>query len=86
MRRIFLVLVLALVVSVVVGAGVASATHSKGKGPKKDFANGTGQVETATLDQQIIHVNAQSKAKKKRLGWIVEHTTDGWYRASLQSV
>ena len=73
MRRI--ILVLALVVSLVVGAGVANATHSGGKGLKKDFANGTGQVETATLDQQI-HVNAQSKAKKNRLGWIVEHTTD----------
>jgi hypothetical protein len=53
----------------------ANATHSGGKGLKKDFANGTGQVETVTLDQQI-HVNAQSKAKKNRLGWIVEHTTD----------
>jgi hypothetical protein len=42
---------------------VAGATHSNGKGPKKDFARGTGHFEgISPIGQTVItmHVNARS--------------------------
>ncbi len=73
-RTVIFALVASLLVAIAV-PGIAFATHSGGQGPKKDFANGTGQVVTAALDQQI-HVNAQRKPSKPARGWIVEKTTE----------
>ncbi len=50
MKRLLVVLTLALLLSLVVagsvGIGMASATHSNGQGPNKDFVRGTGQLSS----------------------------------------
>lgn len=77
MKRSLVALSLALLISLVVGASVANATHSNGKGPKQDKANGTGKVvDVATNTAQQIHVNAKSgPAGENPRGWIWEKTT-----------
>jgi hypothetical protein len=44
MKRLLLAVSLALLLSLALGVSVAGATHSNGKGPNHDFAQGTGQA------------------------------------------
>jgi hypothetical protein len=60
MKRLLAALTLALLLSLVAAVGTASATHSEGQGPNKDFVNGTAKLDLVPDTALQIHVNAQS--------------------------